>query len=365
MRFFLYSLVCCSLLCLVFAQEQPCIDDSSNCADTSYCTDDYCNTDTGFCGHDDVYCDDYNACTTDGCDPGSGCTITTIPCTDTDLCTVNSCDAETGCYFPPLNCADTDPCTTDSCDQATGQCIHPNCPSCVQSTSNGIDLLCNGTTQLSSLTADSINTGSLTVTGGSKKRGVGQNEPALRVEGGASFTGGLTTTELSTNNFVTNTITITGSLTIITAGGGGGSFDLSKGISTKDINCTSLKVDGPTTVNSLNVNSNAAIGNLLTTKDATVTGTINTATIHFTPPVDKLWMDMGPGTVFSLPAPINPLNILGANPGYKVYLVGGSAADPKLYSLMVENTDQLGKKNNPCFLGKCQTGSTCINQVCK
>jgi len=354
MRFFLYSLVCCSLLCLVFAQ-QACIVDS-DCDDSKICTEDYC--DQGFCSNTDVFCDDYDACTTDDrCDPVNGCISNTTSCTDDDLCTVDYCDSVYGCYFQPLICTDTDPCTTDSCDPATGQCIHPNCPSCVRSTSNGIDLLCNGTTQLSSLTADSINTGSLTVTGGSKKRGVGQ--PALRVEGGASFTGGVTTNELTTNTFVTNTVTITGSLTIMTAGGGGGSFDLSKGISTKDINCTSLKVDGPTTVNSLNVNSNAAIGNRLTTKDATVTGSMDIPTIHFVPPQNKGWWNMGPGSMFSIPAPS------GANPGYKVYLVGGSATDAILYSLKVENSDQLGKKNNPCFLGTCQTGLTCTKDVCK
>jgi hypothetical protein len=55
----------------------------------------------GRCKEGAIDCNDNNSCTTDACDPVSGCTHTTLPgmpdCDDGDVCTDDSCDAATGC----------------------------------------------------------------------------------------------------------------------------------------------------------------------------------------------------------------------------------------------------------------------------
>ena len=58
------------------------------------CTkDDACAN--GGCGGTTIVCDDTNPCTTDGCDPASGCTYldNTSDCDDGDICTTESCNA--------------------------------------------------------------------------------------------------------------------------------------------------------------------------------------------------------------------------------------------------------------------------------
>ena len=103
-------------------------------------------------------CDDDNPCTTDSCDPASGCvfSINDLPCDDGDactfsdacldgvclgdpvtcvdntLCTADECDPGLGCVFPPLSgpCDDNDPCTEgDYCDQ--GVCQPGQNPQCL------------------------------------------------------------------------------------------------------------------------------------------------------------------------------------------------------------------------------------------
>jgi hypothetical protein len=47
-------------------------------------------------------CDDNNVCTTDSCDPATGCVNSQITCADTDPCTTDSCDPASGCTFTPI-----------------------------------------------------------------------------------------------------------------------------------------------------------------------------------------------------------------------------------------------------------------------
>jgi outer membrane protein assembly factor BamB len=106
-------------------------------------------------------CDDHNACTTDACNPVSGCTHTAIagctpcqtaancgdgnfcttdecvagicrhsnlanntPCPDADLCNgTETCQGGFCVPGPAPSCDDQEPCTVDSCDPATG-CKH-------------------------------------------------------------------------------------------------------------------------------------------------------------------------------------------------------------------------------------------------
>src|SRR5205809_1008642 len=70
-------------------------------------------------------CADANPCTTDTCDPVAGCQHTALangtPCPDGDLCNgVETCQAGVCTGGTPLGCNDNNACTTDSCDPATG-----------------------------------------------------------------------------------------------------------------------------------------------------------------------------------------------------------------------------------------------------
>ncbi|TMB09264.1 MAG: hypothetical protein E6J71_28445 [Deltaproteobacteria bacterium] len=125
-----------------------------NCDDGNVCTTDGCNPATG-CTHtnntnpcDDgnacttgdtcsggtcvggaaPNCDDGNVCTTDGCNPATGCTHTnnTNPCNDGNPCTTgDACSGGTCVGGPAKNCDDGSKCTIDTCDPTVaGGCLH-------------------------------------------------------------------------------------------------------------------------------------------------------------------------------------------------------------------------------------------------
>jgi hypothetical protein len=92
-----------------------------------------------------VPCDDGDACTqVDTCTAGEcvGGNPTVCP-TPSDKCTVLSCNPANGnCESTPLNCDDLNPCTTDSCDPSTG-CVHTvnlgaSCDDDLQCTTNDV-----------------------------------------------------------------------------------------------------------------------------------------------------------------------------------------------------------------------------------
>jgi hypothetical protein len=99
-----------------------CFHNAVVCDDGTVCTTDSCNPETG-CVHTAISCDDGSLCTTDACDPETGCTHTTIDCDDGNACTIDGCSAETGCTHGDVNCDDGNACTIDGCDPATG-CTH-------------------------------------------------------------------------------------------------------------------------------------------------------------------------------------------------------------------------------------------------
>ena len=71
-------------------------------------------------------CNDGNVCTTDTCDPATGCVNTnnTSTCADGNACTTaDTCSGGQCIGGPPLNCNDGTVCTTDSCNPATG-CVN-------------------------------------------------------------------------------------------------------------------------------------------------------------------------------------------------------------------------------------------------
>jgi hypothetical protein len=120
-----------------------------DCEDGNVCTDDSCDPDAG-CTHSPnsvecdlgnectvgdhcqagncVFealkeCDDDNYCTTDFCDPESGCVhkLNELPCDDNDVCTTGDhCHLGECISAGALTCDDKNHCTDDSCHPATG-----------------------------------------------------------------------------------------------------------------------------------------------------------------------------------------------------------------------------------------------------
>ncbi|MGH7894737.1 MAG: hypothetical protein ACREQL_08715 [Candidatus Binatia bacterium] len=82
-----------------------------------------CNSGTGQCTNPSKpagYCDDQSVCTTDSCNPQTGCVHQAISCNDSNACTRDSCNPTAGCQHAALTCNDGSICTTDSCDPASG-----------------------------------------------------------------------------------------------------------------------------------------------------------------------------------------------------------------------------------------------------
>jgi hypothetical protein len=101
------------------AANAPC-DDGNVCTMTDGCMDGDC------LGTTLLDCNDNDVCTDDACDPATGCmrTNNTAPCDDGDACTAgDTCGGGTCAPGAQLDCDDGNPCTTDGCDPASG-CIH-------------------------------------------------------------------------------------------------------------------------------------------------------------------------------------------------------------------------------------------------
>ncbi len=128
-----------------------------NCDDLNPYTDDVCNEVTGECKNSPIYCNDYDFCTLDSWSPTIGCTYEPKDCTDCihpltgeteecpggngspgfeiNNCTSDLCDPLSGCYHVPINnpaagcggcltdefeldhdlCSDGNNCTEDQC----------------------------------------------------------------------------------------------------------------------------------------------------------------------------------------------------------------------------------------------------------
>ncbi|OGL76836.1 hypothetical protein A3E97_01675 [Candidatus Uhrbacteria bacterium RIFCSPHIGHO2_12_FULL_47_12] len=104
--------------------------DDGLCDDGNVCTTDQCNTD-GSCKHTKLtgpLCDDGNVCTAvSECAAGVCKGGTTLDCDDKDACSTDWCDPFTGCNHKPASdgaCLDDgNACTQDVC--ANGKCTHP------------------------------------------------------------------------------------------------------------------------------------------------------------------------------------------------------------------------------------------------
>ena len=98
------------------------------CTDNNQCTQtDVCQSGTCVGGNPKT-CDDGKVCTTDSCDPATGCKFVnnTLPCDDGNPCTTTDvCGSGVCVGSGGLNCDDGNPCTTDSCSVAGG-CSYSN-----------------------------------------------------------------------------------------------------------------------------------------------------------------------------------------------------------------------------------------------
>jgi hypothetical protein len=103
------------------------------CDDGDACTVATACDDEGRCVGRPRNCDDGNPCTTNACDPASGCTSTPlsgVACNDGNACTVNDTCVEGVCQGTPRLCDDRNPCTDNSCDPSTGCVFTPNTAPC-------------------------------------------------------------------------------------------------------------------------------------------------------------------------------------------------------------------------------------------
>ena len=102
------------------------------CDDGNACTSgDKCGS--GSCGGSALSCDDKDPCTNDACDAKTGCSnsANTLPCDDGSACTELDVCAGGSCAGPQVkNCNDNNPCTTDSCNPASGCVNTANTVSC-------------------------------------------------------------------------------------------------------------------------------------------------------------------------------------------------------------------------------------------
>jgi hypothetical protein len=102
------------------------LPDGASCTNADTCHPGTCQA--GACDSQLLACDDGNACTDDGCDPGTGCAHAPTaglcedgdPCTTGDKCLNGSCAA--GSATP---CDDGNPCTDDGCAKPEGCTAKP------------------------------------------------------------------------------------------------------------------------------------------------------------------------------------------------------------------------------------------------
>jgi cysteine-rich repeat protein len=125
----------------------------ASCTDNNACTvGDTCNS-MGTCSPGGpLTCNDGLPCTTDSCNPASGCVFPNAPngttCDDTQFCTINdACQAGACAGGGPRDCSDPDSCTTDTCDETVNACVHtPSGACCGDGTTNGTEQCDDGNT---------------------------------------------------------------------------------------------------------------------------------------------------------------------------------------------------------------------------
>ncbi|MEC8023847.1 MAG: SUMF1/EgtB/PvdO family nonheme iron enzyme [Myxococcota bacterium] len=93
-----------------------CLGQPVDCSDGNTCTTDVCNPVSGCSQTANVsLCDDGNPCTTGDTCLNGGCLGETVNCEDDNPCTTSGCTVDTGCvqFAVIADCDDGDPCTVD------------------------------------------------------------------------------------------------------------------------------------------------------------------------------------------------------------------------------------------------------------
>ena len=119
-----------------------------DCNDNDFCTDDACDPTSG-CHHPPHVCNDSNPCTDDACSSQTGCVYTnnTAPCDDSNFCTTGeTCSGGLCQGATPVVCTDNNVCTTDSCDPRTGCDFVNNNSYCDDGNACTIEDMCVGGT---------------------------------------------------------------------------------------------------------------------------------------------------------------------------------------------------------------------------
>ena len=135
------------------------------CNDGNACTDsDVCSGGACVGAQSPPCASDQNLCTDDVCDPTLGCVHTNnaLPCTDGSVCTqTDTCSGGVCVGGAPLNCADDgNPCTTESCNPISGCASINNAAGCDDGDACTLNDVCSGGTCKSGAAKDctSLNT---------------------------------------------------------------------------------------------------------------------------------------------------------------------------------------------------------------
>jgi hypothetical protein len=106
------------------ATDADCDDDGNQCNGAESC-----DAASGQCvSGPPLVCNDGNACTTESCDPATGCQSAPTTCNDGNACTNDSCNSASGCAFTPNSnpCSDGNACTVG--DTCSGGSCAPGAP---------------------------------------------------------------------------------------------------------------------------------------------------------------------------------------------------------------------------------------------
>jgi hypothetical protein len=125
--------------CVFEPLDEPC-DDGNPCTLGDSCASGVCK------GPALIVCDDTNQCTTDSCNPLSGCSYQphNLPCDDGNVCTVGDFCQAGGCKggLDSITCDDGNPCTTDACDAVAGCKFLHNDAACSDGSDCTVDDTC-------------------------------------------------------------------------------------------------------------------------------------------------------------------------------------------------------------------------------
>ncbi len=132
--------------------DAGCAADTVSCEDGNACNGlETCASKTGQClAGKPLVCDDGNVCTTDACNPNTGCVTTpkAAACSDGDACTVgDACDSGVCKAGKPMKCDDGEACNgEEACDPGSGKCVSSPPPVCDDNKAcNGVETCDPGT----------------------------------------------------------------------------------------------------------------------------------------------------------------------------------------------------------------------------